>query len=126
MSQHALWVFDDAHSRVGTVDYDSLEDRFSFGYVPEWRERADAYPLSPHVPLSGAPASSSTVRRFIENLLPEGRALDIVSTTHSVSKNNVFGLIRQLGRETAGALSFLPGGGLAATQPTVKREVNRD
>jgi serine/threonine-protein kinase HipA len=126
MTQHTLWVFDDAHSRVGTVDYDSLEDRFSFSYVPEWRGRADAYPLSPHLPLSGAPAPSSTVRRFIENLLPEGRALDIASTTHNVSTNNVFGLIRELGRETAGALSFLPEGVLPAAQPTVGREIGRD
>ena len=125
MSQHALWVFD-ADARVGTVDYDSLEDRFSFSYAPQWRERSDAYPLSPHLPLAEAPASSSPVRRFIENLLPEGRALDIVSTTHNVSKNNVFGLIRQLGRETAGALSFFPEGALPESQPTVKREITRE
>jgi serine/threonine-protein kinase HipA len=116
----------DADARVGTVDYDSLEERFSFSYVPQWRERSDAYPLSPHLPLAGAPASSSTVRRFIENLLPEGRALDIVSTTHQVSRNNVFGLIRELGRETAGALSFFPEGVLPASQPTAKREISRD
>ncbi len=46
------------------------------------------------------------MRRFLENLLPEGRALDIVSTTLQVSKNNVYGLIRELGQETSGALSF--------------------
>lgn len=125
MSQHALWVFD-ADQRVGTVSYDSLEDRFSFSYAPEWRERRDAYPLSPHFPLVEAPVASSTARRFIENLLPEGRALDIVSTTHNVSKNNVFGLIRQLGRETAGALSFLPEGASPETQPTVKREITHE
>jgi serine/threonine-protein kinase HipA len=56
--------------------------------------------------MKGAPAASSTIRRFVENLLPEGRALDIVSTTHQVSKNNVYGLIRELGQETAGALSW--------------------
>lgn len=125
MSEHALWVFD-ARSRVGTVGYDSLEDRFSFGYAPQWRDRSDAYPLSPHLPLAGAPASPSTVRRFVENLLPEGRALDIASTTHRVSKNNVFGLIRELGRETAGALSFLPEGVVPESQPTVEREIGRE
>jgi serine/threonine-protein kinase HipA len=125
VSQHALWLFD-ADARVGTVDYDSLEERFAFAYAPQWHQRSDTYPLSPHLPLAGAPASSSTVRRFIENLLPEGRALDIVSTTHQVSRNNVFGLIRELGRETAGALSFLPEGVLPASQPTVKREITRD
>lgn len=125
MTEHALWVFD-ADQRVGTVSYDSLEDRFAFGYAPAWRERRDAYPLSPHFPLAEAPVASSTVRRFIENLLPEGRALDIVATTHNVSRNNVFGLIRQLGRETAGALSFLPEGASPESQPTTKREISRE
>jgi serine/threonine-protein kinase HipA len=125
MSQHALWVFD-ADARVGTVNYDSLEDRFSFSPAPEWRGQRNAYPLSPHLPLAEAPVASSTVRRFIENLLPEGRALDIVSTTHNVSKNNVFGLIRQLGRETAGALSFLPEGASPESQPTTRREITRE
>jgi serine/threonine-protein kinase HipA len=125
MTRHALWLFD-GNTRVGTVDYDSLDDRFSFSYAPEWRERRDAYPLSPHLPLSDAPAASSTVRRFIENLLPEGRALDIASAAHRVSKNNVFGLIRELGRETAGALSFLAEGASPESQPTVKREISRE
>lgn len=125
MSRHALWVFD-GDARVGTVDYDSLEDRFSLTYAPEWGERDDAYPLSPHLPLSGSPAPSSTVRRFIENLLPEGRALDVAASTHQVSRNNVFGLIRALGSETAGALSFLAEGTLPASQPTTRREIGRE
>ena len=125
MSQHVLWVFD-ADARVGTVNDDSLEDRFSFSYAPEWRQQRNAYPLSPHFPLAEAPVASSTVRRFIENLLPEGRALDIVSTIHNVSKNNVFGLIRQLGRETTGVVSFLPEGASLDFQLTTKREIIRE
>lgn len=30
------------------------------------------------------------VRRLVENLLPEGRALDITATTFHVSKSNVY------------------------------------
>jgi len=122
MSLHSLRVFD-AASRVGVVEYESLEERFSFSYDPAWRAAETAYDISPHIPLSGEPAASSTLRRFLENLLPEGRALDIVSTTHQVAKNNIFGLIRQLGRETSGALSFFPGDAEPRPQETTRREI---
>jgi serine/threonine-protein kinase HipA len=125
MSLHHLGVFDGT-SRVGVVEYESLDERFSFTYDPAWRAAQAAYPLSPHIPLSGAQFASSTVRRFLENLLPEGRALDIVSTTHQVSKNNIFGLIRELGRETAGALSFLTDDAEPSQQNTTRREITRD
>jgi serine/threonine-protein kinase HipA len=59
--------------------------------------------------LHGPKPTSATVRRFIENLLPKGRALDIAATIHKVSRNNIFGLVRELGAETAGALSLTAG-----------------
>lgn len=104
MATHSLRVFDGAEL-VGAVQYDALEDSFSFAYDEAWRSAAHRYPLSPAIPFD-RPASSASLRRFIENLLPEGRALDIASVYGQVSKNNVYGLIRQLGGETAGALSF--------------------
>lgn len=105
MTAHTLYVFD-VDRAVGQLRYDAQDEAFEFAYAPEWEDRGDAYSLSPHIPIHGPPASSSTVRRFVENLLPEGRALDIVSTTYQVSRNNIYGLIRELGRETAGALAF--------------------
>jgi len=125
MSLHALEVFDGA-AHVGTVEYESLEERFSFRYDPQWRTAPSAYFISPHIPLSGPEAAASTVRRFLENLLPEGRALDIVSTTHQVSKNNIYGLIRELGRETSGALSFRPTDTTHEPLATQRREIGRE
>jgi serine/threonine-protein kinase HipA len=125
MSKHLLNVFD-ASSRVGAVEYESLEESFSFVYEPRWQTNGASYSISPHILIMGAPAASSTVRRFLENLLPEGRALDIVSTTHQVSKNNVYALIRQLGQETAGALSFLPEEFTPEQRPTARREITRE
>ena len=121
-NRHGLCVFD-VNARVGTVNFDALEEVFSFEYANEWRNLEGAYPLSPHFPLDTGNPGHGSVRRFIENLLPEGRALDIVSVTHQVAKNNVFGLIRQLGRETSGALSFLPEGVLPESQETSRREI---
>jgi serine/threonine-protein kinase HipA len=122
MSLHSLGVFDGS-VRVGAVEYESLEERFSFRYDPNWQAAETSWSISPHVPVSGEQPASGTLRRFLENLLPEGRALDVVSTTHQVSKNNIYGLIRELGRETSGALSFLPGNETPALGTTHRREI---
>lgn len=123
MSLHALDLWD-ANVPVGTLAWDSVEDAFSFEYSGAWLARAAAYPLSPHFPLQRRDqVASSTIRRFIENLLPEGRALDIVASTHRVSRNNIFGLIRELGQESTGALSFTPAGQAPPAQPAALREV---
>lgn len=125
MSKHALNVFDGA-ARVGSLGYESLDEAFSFAYDPYWLELSESYSISPHILMSGQSAPSSTVRRFLENLLPEGRALDIVSTTNQVSKNNIYGLIRELGQETSGALSFLPDDAQPMRNSASKREISRD
>jgi serine/threonine-protein kinase HipA len=120
MSTHSLNVFD-AGARVGAVQYESLEDRFAFEYDGSWIGADGAYPISPHIPVHGERAPSGTIRRFLENLLPEGRALDIVASTYQVARNNIYGLLQQLGQETAGALSFLVES--PREQPTTRREI---
>lgn len=124
MTRHVLSVFDGAR-RVGGLAYESLDEVFSFEYDRRWAEFPDAFPISPHISITGQAASSSTVRRFLENLLPEGRALDIVATTNQVSKNNIYGLIRELGQETSGALSFLPENAELPPGGSTKREISR-
>lgn len=124
MTHHNLAVFDNA-ARVGTLGYESHDEIFSFEYDATWKEHRDGYAISPHIPLRGEAPGSSTVRRFLENLLPEGRALDIVSTANQVSKNNIYGLIRELGRETTGALTFLEDGDTPGQREPTQREVTR-
>jgi serine/threonine-protein kinase HipA len=124
MTRHSLNVFDGARC-VGRLAYESLDEVFAFEYDPQWAESADTYSISPHILMTGQSASSSTVRRFLENLLPEGRALDIVATTNQVPKNNIYGLIRELGQETSGALSFLPEHAESPSGGSTKREISR-
>lgn len=66
-------------------------------------------------------------KRFVETLLPEGRALDITATTYRVSKSNIFALINAPGTETTGAFRFWRSSevppSVAAAPP---REVTRD
>ena len=120
MTAHSLSVFDGV-AQVGVVGYESLDESFSFHYDPAWARAEGSYSISPHILTVGQGASSGTVRRFLENLLPEGRVLDIVATTFQVARNNLYGLLRQLGQETAGALSFLMANPEA--RPTTRREI---
>ncbi|SEB17783.1 HipA domain-containing protein [Variovorax sp. YR216] len=119
MSDYVLEVFSDTR-RLGTLQYEPEHDDFSLNYDPEWVASPVGYALSPQLPLNGS-GSSRAIRRFLENLLPEGVALDVASRDARVTRNNIFGLIRHLGHETAGALSFLPPNGGFAEQETMRR-----
>lgn len=92
---------------VGLLGFDAPEDKYTFEYDPNWQRNRQAFSLSPHIALRGGAPPSGAVQRFIANLLPEGRALDVASYMFQVSKSNTFGLIRMLGKEPVGALSFL-------------------
>lgn len=93
--------------QVGQLAFDAQDQHYSFTYTDEWRSSPDSFYLAPAIPLSGGLAHSASVQRFLENLLPEGRALDIASLTSQISKNNLFGLVQLLGKEPVGAFSFL-------------------
>lgn len=103
-----VWIH---RHRVGTLSYEGANSRFAFSYDPEWVASTGAFPLAPTLPFvrpeGQTPDQHSTiVRQFFQNLLPEGQALDDAAQTHRVSKSSVIGLLRVLGRETAGALMF--------------------
>ena len=104
-NQLILWVND---KKVATLRYVAKDDLWSLEYEPSWITAAEAFPLSPILSFipPGNGYAPGAIRRFVENLLPEGRALDISATTYRVSKNNIFALINALGLETAGAFQF--------------------
>ena len=125
---HSLGLWADGR-QVATLGYEPLNDRWSLEYHHDWVDTPEAFPLSPALPLVPPPAGYATgaVKRFVENLLPEGRALDITATTFHVSKSNIFALINALGTETTGAFRFWRAG---EEPPSIAagplREVTRD
>lgn len=97
--------------RVGLLSYEGAKSRFAFQYEPDWIGRRGAFALGPTLPLTPDPAQNAdqhsvAVRQYFQNLLPEGKALEDAAGVNNVSKTSVMGLLRVLGRETAGALSF--------------------
>jgi len=91
---------------VGDVFFDGKQDQYTFRYADAWLNREETFALSPHIPLTDRLSEPGVVQRFLQNLLPEGSALDVVSVNHQISKHNTFGLIALLGKEPVGALAF--------------------
>jgi serine/threonine-protein kinase HipA len=92
---------------VGEITLHARDDNYGFQYQDAWAKSATGYYLAPTIPLSDVPNSAGSVKRFLENLLPEGRALDIAASMSQVSKSNIFALVGLLGKEPVGAFSFL-------------------
>ena len=126
--KHTLSVWTNGQ-KVATLGYEPLQDQWSLDYEHEWVHTPQAFALSPplsfHPPENGYAAGA--VKRFVENLLPEGRALDITATTYRVSKSNIFALINALGTETTGAFRFWRSDEVPPSiVATPSREVTRD
>lgn len=77
MSAYHLKVFC-AGMHAADLAHDPATGEFAFQYTRDWHENELGFSLAPSLPLLGG-ISSSSVRRFLENLLPEGRALDVAS-----------------------------------------------
>lgn len=88
---------------IGTISIKGKDEIYSFTYTKEWEQ--SGYEISPHLSF-GKSISSGVIKRFLENLLPEGKGLDDLTSFMHISKNNIFGLIQAMGFETSGALSF--------------------
>ena len=105
---------------LGQLLFDGATDKYLLTYLQTWLD-SDGYPISPHLKPDAAPPES--VRRFLANLLPEGRWLDELSLNRQISKTNIFGLVAAIGVETTGALTFQPSDQGATSIPTTFRPV---
>ncbi|NRR30900.1 HipA domain-containing protein [Oxalobacteraceae bacterium] len=103
--KHVLHVYA-ADAAVGQLSFDAQNNTYEFTYATTWLSNTAAYYLAPAIPLGQPPHSPGSVQRFLENLLPEGRALDIAAGMNHLSKNNIFGLVRLLGKEPMGAFTY--------------------
>jgi len=110
---------------VGTLSFDEQTGSFGFAYAPGWLA-GGGFLLAPCLtPEACASAGGGlALHAFLGNLLPEGQALDDVAAAARLSKANLYGLLRYLGRESAGALAFIE-----PDSPPVlaaRREIHRD
>ncbi len=80
-----------------------------FAYDPAHLALSDPTPLSLSLPLRAGTHPNRVVRAFLEGLLPDNQAVrERWGATYGVSANNPFALLRQVGRDAAGAVQVLP------------------
>lgn len=99
----------------------------SFAYSPEYLQSPDAYPLSQNLPLTDEVFHDPAVENFFSNLLPDERIRATVAMILHVSEDNTFGMLKRIGADCAGAVSFYPAGQtpLSSNAP-VYRELSDD
>ena len=93
------------HEKVGIIEINLDTSDAQLVYDESWIKTG--FELSPHLKFSEQ-INSSSIKNFVNNLLPEGKGLDFVSGILQISKANKFALIEAIGNETAGALTFSP------------------
>ena len=95
-------------ARIGTLAQDN--GAMSFAYSPEYLRSPDAYPLSQNLPLTDEVFHDPAVENFFSNLLPDERIRATVAMILHVSEDNTFGMLKRIGADCAGAVSFYPAG----------------
>ena len=94
--------FQDKH--VGNLLFKSISE-CEFTYTESWVKDKVAFPISPHIPFD-VKADSQTIVNFIRNLFPEGESFDTLLYNLNVRKNNLYAVLKEIGRDTPGALTF--------------------
>jgi serine/threonine-protein kinase HipA len=99
----AVWLFDQP---VGTLSL--VAGRLSFQYGPGWLARRQALALSQSLPIRPQAFDDHECRPFFAGLLPEGQLRRLIAQQCRVSSQNDFALLRAIGGECAGAVTFAP------------------
>lgn len=88
---------------VGTFGLTPQADYY-IEYASAWQEQG--FPISVHLPLAQTRHEGKKVEYFIENLLPEAELRRAIAQKHGISENNYFSMMREIGRDCAGAFSL--------------------
>lgn len=102
----AVWLYGE---RVATVD--QVRGRPRLAYTSEALGRYDLGTplLSLSLPVGNQRYPQGTVRPFLDGLLPEGESRRSIARDVGISPGDTYGLIRELGRDCAGAVVIQPG-----------------
>jgi len=90
---------------VGNISIDK-EGTTTFSYAPDWIATPHAFPISVLMPLELRAYPNEIVAPWLANLLPEELQLETLSRSLGLSKTDAVALLREIGGDTAGALSF--------------------
>lgn len=103
-------LIDEARGRLGLLYTAEAFEHFRLG----------APVLSQNLPLARQRYSHGSVRPFLDGLLPEGVARQVVAGELGLRSDDLYGLMRALGRDCAGALVIQPAEEPAPPAPTTR------
>jgi len=104
---------------VGEIE--EIASGLSFVYARSWIDAAESFALSLTMPLREEPFAPEICTPWFAHLLPEDRVLEQVSRLLGRSQGDVYGLMEEIGREVAGALSI---GGPEPTDVAAYRDLD--
>ena len=116
--KHRLHLWFEQH-RVGRLDQATNGQR-TFTYDDGWLAHDERFPISLSMPLHGETFPDPLTRAFFGGLLPDENVRARLAKHLGVSARNEFAMLREVGRECAGALALLPDDetpGPASTEP---------
>lgn len=86
-------------------------DNLTLRYLPGYIARDQPVPISVQLPVVASAASGTTIRRFLENLLPDRPDVRTKwARDAKLSSDSAFDLLTVYGADVAGALEFYPTG----------------
>ena len=94
--------------KIGVLTSDN--GHLSFQYDTEYIHSQGAEPLSFSLPVTSEPYSEQAILPFFSNLLPDEKVRTRIAEILRISPENIFGLLREIGEDCAGAIAlFAPG-----------------
>ena len=115
-------------AKVARIEYQRGGPRLAYTALALDRHPLNAPLLSLSLPVRSTAFPPGVVRAFLDGLLPEGIAREALARDFSLEAGDTVGLVRALGRESAGALIILPDDE-SPSAPLVRtsvHELNRD
>jgi serine/threonine-protein kinase HipA len=82
--------------------------QLEFTYWPDYLRNPEAIPLSYSLPLRLEMFVAKECRGFFSGILPEETNRDIIAGNLGISSKNDFSMLKEIGGECAGAVTFLP------------------
>jgi len=93
------------HFSVGHVDVHD-DSTLSFSYDPRWLATKSSFLLSVTMPLTDGVVPDQVITPWLANLLPEEQQLLTLSRALSLSSTDALAILKEIGGDTAGAISI--------------------
>ena len=113
------------HKKAGLL-HQNEGGHLEFTYAPAYLGDPDAIPLSYSLPLRAEMFVARECRGYFSGLLPEEANRDIVAKNLGIKARNDYPMLKEIGGECAGAVSFLPDNQEPAGLDYSYRELNNN